>query len=46
MKGVLFMGYDYGYDMLPLDKNRKNVDDWRSIGLGVFGLADMLIQND
>lgn len=34
---------DYGYDMLPLDKNRKNVDDWRSIGLGVFGLADMLI---
>lgn len=34
---------DYGYDMLPLDKNRKNVDDWRSIGLGVFGLADMLV---
>ncbi len=34
---------DYGYDMLPLDSNRKNFDEWRSIGLGVFGLADMLV---
>lgn len=34
---------DYGYDMLPLDKNRKNVDDWRSIGLGIMGLADALV---
>lgn len=34
---------DYGYDMLPLDKHRKNVDDWRSIGLGVLGLADMFV---
>ena len=34
---------DYGYDMLPLDKNRKNVDEWNSIGLGVFGLADMFV---
>ena len=30
---------DYGYSMQPLDKNRKNIDDWRSIGLGVFALA-------
>lgn len=34
---------DYGYDMLPLEMNRKCVDDWRSIGLGVFGLADMFV---
>lgn len=34
---------EYGYDMLPLDMNRKCVDDWRSIGLGVFGLADMFV---
>lgn len=34
---------DYGYDMQPLDMNRKCIDDWRSIGLGVFGLADMLV---
>ena len=34
---------DYGYSMQPLDKNRKNIDDWRSIGLGVFALADMFI---
>lgn len=34
---------DYGYDMLPLEKHRKNVADWRSIGLGVLGLADMFI---
>lgn len=34
---------DYGYDMQPLDIHRKVIDDWRSIGLGVFGLADMFI---
>lgn len=34
---------DYGYNMQPLDANRKCIDDWRSIGLGVFGLADMLV---
>ena len=34
---------DYGYDMQPLDINRKCIDDWRSIGLGVFGLADALV---
>ena len=37
---------DYGYDMQPLDANRKCIDDWRSIGLGVFGLADMLVAMD
>lgn len=34
---------DYGYDTQPLDENRKCIDDWRSIGLGVFGLADMFV---
>lgn len=34
---------DYGYDMQPLDINRKCIADWRSIGLGVFGLADALV---
>ena len=34
---------DYGYSMQPLDLNRACIDDWRSIGLGVFGVADMFI---
>lgn len=34
---------DYGYELQPLDKNRKCIDDWRSIGLGIFGMADMFI---
>ena len=34
---------DYGYDMQPLDANRKCIDDWRAIGLGVYGFADALI---
>ncbi|WP_196595576.1 adenosylcobalamin-dependent ribonucleoside-diphosphate reductase [Pectinatus frisingensis] len=34
---------DYGYDTQPLDANRSCIDDWRSIGLGLFGVADALI---
>lgn len=34
---------DYGYSMQPLDLNRKVIEDWRSIGLGIFGLADALV---
>jgi ribonucleoside-diphosphate reductase alpha chain len=34
---------DYGYDQQPLDENRKIIEDYRAIGLGVFGLADALI---
>ena len=34
---------DYGYDTQPLDENRHCIDDWRSIGLGLFALADALI---
>lgn len=40
---ALDMILDYGYDTQPLEANRKCIDDWRSIGLGVFGLADMLV---
>ena len=29
--------------MQPLDYNRDNIDQWRSIGLGIFGLADMFV---
>lgn len=34
---------DYGYDTQPLDENRKCIDDWRSLGLGLFGVADALV---
>ena len=34
---------DYGYDMQPLDLNRENIDQWRNIGLGIFGLADAFV---
>lgn len=32
---------DIGYDKQPLDAHRKAIDDWRAIGLGIMGLADM-----
>jgi ribonucleoside-diphosphate reductase alpha chain len=34
---------DYSYDTQPLEENRQCIDDWRSIGLGLFGVADALI---
>jgi len=34
---------DYGYDTQPLGENKTNIDKYRPIGLGVFGLADMFI---
>lgn len=34
---------DYGYETQPLDENRKCIDDWRSLGLGLFGVADALV---
>lgn len=34
---------DYGRDMQPLELNKITIDNWRSIGLGVFGLADALV---
>ena len=35
---------DEGLPLHPLQEQRDSVRDWRQIGLGIFGLADMLIQ--
>ena len=35
---------DEGLELHPLEEQRKSVSDWRQIGLGIFGLADMLIK--
>lgn len=35
---------DYSYDKQPYEENRKYIRDWRPIGLGVFGYADMLVK--
>ena len=50
LKQLVFLGVkvlnevlDYGYDSQPLDIHRKCIDDWRSIGLGLFGVADALV---
>ncbi len=33
-----------GLPMHPLSEQRESVNDWRQIGLGIMGLADMLIK--
>lgn len=33
-----------GLPLHPLQEQRDSVSDWRQIGLGIFGLADMLIK--
>ena len=35
---------DEGIELHPLEEQRESVRDWRQIGLGIFGLADMLIK--
>lgn len=35
---------DEGLPLHPLKEQRDSVGDWRQIGLGIFGLADMLIK--
>lgn len=35
---------DEGLPLHPLQEQRYSVRDWRQIGLGIFGLADMLIK--
>ena len=35
---------DEGLPKHPLEEQRENVRDWRQIGLGVMGIADMLIR--
>jgi len=33
-----------GLPLHPLDEQKKSVNDWKQIGLGIMGLADMLIK--
>ena len=40
---VLDETLDYGLDLLPLEPQKKCAKEWRAIGLGVFGLADMFV---
>ncbi len=40
LNGVL----EEGLPMHPLPEQRESVNDWRQIGLGIMGLADMLIK--
>lgn len=40
---VLDETLDYGLELLPLEEQKKCAIDWRAIGLGVFGLADMFV---
>lgn len=35
---------DEGLELHPLEEQQNSVRDWRQIGLGIFGLADMLIK--
>lgn len=35
---------DEGLELHPLEEQRESVADWRQIGIGIFGLADMLIK--
>lgn len=35
---------DEGLPLHPLQEQKDSVHDWRQIGLGIFGLADMLIK--
>lgn len=35
---------DEGLELHPLEEQQKSVRDWRQIGLGIMGLADMLIK--
>lgn len=35
---------DEGLPLHPLKEQRESVHDWRQIGLGIFGLADLLIK--
>ena len=34
---------DYGFDTQPLEENRQCIRDWRSVGLGLFGVADAFV---
>lgn len=44
--GVIYLNevLEEGLPLHPLEEQRQSVADWRQIGLGIMGLADMLIK--
>lgn len=44
--GVIYLNevLEEGLSLHPLEEQRQSVTDWRQIGLGIMGLADMLIK--
>ena len=44
--GVIYLNevLEEGLSLHPLDEQRQSVADWRQIGLGIMGLADMFIK--
>lgn len=44
--GVIYLNevLEEGLSLHPLEEQRESVADWRQIGLGIMGLADMLIK--
>ena len=44
--GVIYLNevLEEGLSLHPLEEQRQSVADWRQIGLGIMGLADMLIK--
>lgn len=44
--GVIYLNevMEEGLSLHPLEEQRQSVADWRQIGLGIMGLADMLIK--
>lgn len=44
--GVIYLNevLEEGFSLHPLEEQRQSVADWRQIGLGIMGLADMLIK--
>lgn len=44
--GVIYLNevLEEGLSLHPLEEQRQSVANWRQIGLGIMGLADMLIK--
>ena len=44
--GIIYLNevLEEGLSLHPLEEQRQSVADWRQIGLGIMGLADMLIK--
>lgn len=46
VQGIFYLNevLEEGLPLHPLEEQRQSVSDWRQIGLGIMGLADMLIK--